>query len=195
MDFVNEDFSQNIKIKPKMNRRESLLSKISKNNPKIESSISNNNFQKVSGYSTIGNQVTEFSTFITTHNLQDKTLKDLNKLDINFSKKLNPENIDYLCIKKLKAFKLLEDLDSSSNDDEIDENNNRYFKDTRKFKIPKLDFSEIFQYYETMHIKVRVVKGISSSSSSVSVSSYSCDSRYDIKYKKNVCNRKSKKKS
>ena len=46
-----------------------------------------------------------------------------------------------------------------------------------------------------MHIKVKVVKGVSSSSSSARESSYSCDSRYDIKYKKKVCNRKSKKKS
>lgn len=193
MDFVNEDFYQNMKLKSKMNKRESIISKISRNNPKIESSISNNNFQKASGYSTIGNQITEFSTLITTPNIQDKTIKDIDKLKINFKDKLNPENIDYFCLTKTKTFKLLEDLDSLSNDDEIyKNNNNEYIKNIKKLAIPKLDFSEIFHFYETMKLKVRVVKGNSSSFSSASESSYSSDSRYKLEYKKKLC-RKNKK--
>ena len=176
-----------------MNKRESIISKISRNNPKIESSISNNNFQKASGYSTIGNQITEFSTLITTPNIQDKTIKDIDKLKINFKDKLNPENIDYFCLTKTKTFKLLEDLDSLSNDDEIyKNNNNEYIKNIKKLAIPKLDFSEIFHFYETMKLKVRVVKGNSSSFSSASESSYSSDSRYKLEYKKKLC-RKNKK--
>ena len=195
MDYINEDFSQNTKLRSKMNRHGSILSRISRNYQKIESSISNNNLQKVSGYSTIGNQVTEFSSFIAPQNTSDKTLKDLNKLRINFSKKLNPENIDYFCLTKMKAFEFLEDLDSLSNDDEINENNNKNkrIKNIKTLKIPKLDFSEIFQFYDTIHVRVRVVKGISSSFSSANESSYSCDSRYNRKYNKKLCNRKSKK--
>ena len=177
MYILNEENSPQ-KIKQKLNKKEPTnpYNKFNNflNNSKIESSFSNN-LNLISGYSTIANQVTEFSSLIGNqirHNEADKTLKDKNKLTVSLDKKLNHENINDVIDKKLKAFNFLEDLDNLPDSE---------FR-KRQLKIPKLDFSEIFRNYKNTHVKIKIVRGLSSSSVS-SKNNYSSSSLSKEKHK------------
>ena len=187
MDFLNEA-SPHPKFKSRLNKKEPLNQSMFKfnnfvNNSKIDSSFSNNlNF--VSGYSTIGNQFTEFSTLI--GNPSNKQLeifktffKEKNKVDTSLTNILNPENIGNIFDKKIKAFEYLEELDNLSDSEYL----------TRKAKIPKLDFSEIYANYRNSKVKIKIVKGLSTSSLSSKVYSHSSSSSKK-KYKPRKKNKK-----
>ena len=163
MCIINEDNLQNSKIKSKFNKKDilnqSILSKKNQNlNTRTDASFSINN-QKISGYSTIGKELTECSSIVGNQSkISNKTFMNPNKLNINLSKELNPENIDDFYLNKEKAFEFLEDIDTLS-DSEINENNDK------NINIPKLDFSEILREYQNTRVKVRIVRGLSSSCS------------------------------
>lgn len=188
MDILNEDNSQH-KYKQKINKREITNHNNIKfnnfiNNSKFESSFSNN-LNLVSGYSSIANQNTEFGTIVGNQNNKQletyKTLKDENKITIKLNNKLNPENLDYIFDKKIKAFENLEGLENLS-DSELHK---------QKKIIPKLDFSEIFRDYKNTRVKIKIVKGLSSSSlSSKSKFSLSSSSKDNKKHKKNIKKKK-----
>ena len=169
------------KFKSKINKKDllnqSILSKLNAFISPQKDSSSSNNYRLVSGYSSIGNQITELSTFIgNPNNLNiEKPLKKTSKISINLQNKLNQNNIDYLFINKTKAFDYLEELDNLSDSE---------YQISKLKKIPKLDFTEIFQNYKNTHVKVKIVKGLSTSSLS-SESSYSSSISSQRKNKRN----------
>ena len=189
MEVLNRDNSQ-FRLKSKKKRKDQLhQSNVSKSNVFKSSkrdSIFSNHFRGVSGYSSTENQTTGLSTFIEKqNNYNEKTLKDKNKITINLNNKLNQNNIDYVFINKTKAFDYLEELDNLSDSE----------YNISKLKIPKLDFSKIFENYQNTLVKVRIVKGSSSNTKSTkrnlsSTFSFQKEQKRDKKKKKQSNKRK-----
>ena len=133
------------------------------------------------------NYMSEASTKNTLLGLNEKNRNFKKNIEINVIEELSPENIDKIINNKIKVFEALDNLSKFDNDNDEQINNNYIKKDSKVGKdtnklyylktqninisknkrvkclsVPKLDFTHIFNKYNSQPIYIQEVNYISS---------------------------------